>query len=206
MHFSWLTPPGPYRTTACREMELTLDTYIFDHIWTWRASPDDQLNAGTTSETTRTLKTIHTVHSLIHSKADMIRMIMVVKWYSRNDGDLQFPDICLTREETPPQKKKSPRKLVPTGDRTLARCVTGIHATACTTAVDRCTLLTNSAYMVHEVVYHKFRIWVWVLKIKLLSSSSYNWIPTKALWYSTTNHIQWYQNYIKLILFHHLLN
>ena len=44
-------------------------------------------------------------------------------------GDLEglkLPDICLTGEEKP--RKTSPRKLVPTGDRTRARCVTGAHA------------------------------------------------------------------------------
>ena len=49
-------------------------------------------------------------------------------------GGLKLPDICLTGEEKP-RKKNSPRKLVPTGDRTLARYVTGAHATACSTAV-----------------------------------------------------------------------
>ena len=49
-------------------------------------------------------------------------------------GDLKLPDICLTGEENP--EKTSPRKLVPTGDRTRARCVTGAHATTCPTAVD----------------------------------------------------------------------
>ena len=49
-------------------------------------------------------------------------------------GDLKLPDICLTGEENP--EKTSPRKLVPTGDRTRARCVTGAHATAWPTAVD----------------------------------------------------------------------
>ena len=33
-------------------------------------------------------------------------------------------------------KKTPPRKLVPTGDRTCGRCVTGVHATACSTAMD----------------------------------------------------------------------
>ena len=50
-----------------------------------------------------------------------------------NDGEMIFgglrgvklPDICLTGEEKP--RKKSPRKLVPTGDRTRARCMTGAH-------------------------------------------------------------------------------
>ena len=48
--------------------------------------------------------------------------------------DLKLPDICLTDEEKTP--KKSLRKLVPTGDWTRARCLTGAHATACSTAVD----------------------------------------------------------------------
>ena len=40
---------------------------------------------------------------------------------------LKLPDIRLTGEENP--RKTSPRNLVPTGDRTRARCVTGAHAT-----------------------------------------------------------------------------
>ena len=59
-----------------------------------------------------------------------------------NDGQMIFgdlrglklPDICLIGEENP--EKTSPRKLVPTGDRTRTRCVTGAHATAWPTAVD----------------------------------------------------------------------
>ena len=51
-------------------------------------------------------------------------------------GGLKLPDICLTGEENPPHKKTSPRKLVPTGDRTWARYVTGAHATAWSTAVE----------------------------------------------------------------------
>ena len=38
------------------------------------------------------------------------------------------------RGKTP--KKTSPRKLVPSEDRIRARCVTGAHATASSTAVD----------------------------------------------------------------------
>ena len=49
-------------------------------------------------------------------------------------GGLKFPDICRTSEENP--EKTSPRKPVPTGDRTRARCVTSAHATTCSTAVD----------------------------------------------------------------------
>ena len=47
---------------------------------------------------------------------------------------LRIPDIRLTGEENP--EKTSPRKLVPTGERTRARCVTSAHATTCSTAVD----------------------------------------------------------------------
>ena len=50
-------------------------------------------------------------------------------------GDLEglkLPDICLTGEKN--SEKTSPRKLVPTEDRTWARCMTGAHATACSAA------------------------------------------------------------------------
>ena len=49
---------------------------------------------------------------------------------------LKLPDICLTGEEKTP-----PRKPVPTGDRTRARCVTGAHAAALPTTVDHVTLV-----------------------------------------------------------------
>ena len=48
-------------------------------------------------------------------------------------GGLKLPDICLTGEEKP-EKKNSPRELVPTGDRIRARCLTDAHAIACPTA------------------------------------------------------------------------
>ena len=47
---------------------------------------------------------------------------------------LKLPDIRLTGEEKP--RKTPPRKLVLTGDRTRARCLTSAHATTCSTAVD----------------------------------------------------------------------
>ena len=56
--------------------------------------------------------------------------------YIRGPCGLKLPDICLTGEEKP--RKTSPRKLVPTGDRNRARCVTGAHATAWPKAVDVC--------------------------------------------------------------------
>ena len=48
-------------------------------------------------------------------------------------GGLKLPGISLTGEENP--RKTSPRKPVPTGDRTRSRCVTGAHAAAWPTAV-----------------------------------------------------------------------
>ena len=49
-------------------------------------------------------------------------------------GGLKLPDIFLTEEVNP--EKTSPRKPVPTRDRTQARCVTGMHAATWPTAVD----------------------------------------------------------------------
>ena len=54
-------------------------------------------------------------------------------------GGLKFPDICLTGEENP--EKTAPRKLVPTGNQTRARYVTGARATASSTAVDFITYI-----------------------------------------------------------------
>ena len=50
-------------------------------------------------------------------------------------GGLKLPEICLTGDEKS-RKQPSLRKLVPTGDRTRARCVTGAHAAAWPKAVD----------------------------------------------------------------------
>ena len=50
---------------------------------------------------------------------------------------LELPDIRLTGEENP--EKTSPRKLVPTGNRTQARCMASAHATTCSTAVIFCS-------------------------------------------------------------------
>ena len=66
-----------------------------------------------------------------------------------NDGQMIFgelggrklPDICLTGEEKP--RKNSPRKLVPTGDRTRARCLTGAQAAAWPTAVDELIIVLH---------------------------------------------------------------
>ena len=91
------------RDLSREEITFGSHTYFLDHTRTRRAPRmSDQLNSGATFETTQTLKRIHTIHSHIHSnKADMIRMIMMVKWYSGNHGGLKLPDICLTGEKKP---------------------------------------------------------------------------------------------------------
>ena len=63
-------------------------------------------------------------------------------------GGLILSDICLTGEKKTP-KKASPRKHVPTGDRTRARCVTSAHATACPTAVDSPPFRKQSNYSIY---------------------------------------------------------
>ena len=95
----------------------------------------DQLDSGATSETAQTCKTIHTRNTVIPTRR-----------IGTNDyggqmifGDLvglKFPGICLTGEWKH-QKKTSPKKPVPSGDQTRARCVTGAHATACSTALNQ---------------------------------------------------------------------
>ena len=61
----------------------------------------------------------------------MIGMIMMVKWYSGNHVGLKLPDICLTGEEIP--RKNSTQETCPDRRSNPARCVTGTHATACST-------------------------------------------------------------------------
>ena len=70
--------------------------------------------------------------------------------------DGQIPDICLTGEEKP--RKTSPKKLVPTGDRTRARCVADAHATACSTAVpapQRWTDLYDILFIFYSLLFRE---------------------------------------------------
>ena len=136
--FTWPTPPGPYKATTCRVRELNYRSHIYLLTTQGYGEPprmSDQPNAGATSETAQTWKTINTKHTLSHAnKAKM-------EWWWRRPNDIRGPwgpkvswHLCYRWGKTP--KKISPRKLVPTGDRTRARCVTSAHATTCSTAVD----------------------------------------------------------------------
>ena len=149
IHYRSLTPP-PYRwfyvihaTRALQSHDLSGEginsgshTYFFDHTRTWRASPDE----GTAQCRGHLRDNANMKDDSHHSRTPFI----LTRWIWKDDYDgqiifrdlvsLKLPDICLTGEK-PPQKK-TPRKLVLTGDRTLAHCVTGVHATGCSTAVD----------------------------------------------------------------------
>ena len=60
-------------------------------------------------------------------------------WKDDYDGQMIFGDhVGLTLPDTwgKPPNKTSHRKLIPTGDRTRARCLIGANATACSTAVN----------------------------------------------------------------------
>ena len=76
-------------------------------------------------------------------------------WMIRDDirgpWGLKLPDICLTGEEKP--RKNHTQETCPTGDRTRARCVTGVHATAWPTAVDHSESLG---------LKYERKVWFWV--------------------------------------------
>ena len=124
-------PPRPYRAMTCRGRELNYGshTYFFDHTRSWRASPDEwSAQCWGQRQHKHERQYTPSTHSVIPTRRI---------WNDDYDGQmilwgLKVPDICLTGEE-----KTSPRKLVPTGDRTRARCVTSAHATTCSTAVDQ---------------------------------------------------------------------
>ena len=64
---------------------------------------------------------------------------------------LKLPDTRFTGEEKP--RETSPRKLLPTGNQTLARCVTSAHATTCSTAVD---IAIGRLHSTLHTVYNKY--------------------------------------------------
>ena len=79
-----------------------------------------------------------------------------IEWYFMmilkskcNSGTLEPKASChLSYMWGKTRRKTSPRKLVPNGDRTRARCVTGAHSTACPTAVD-VSICSNMLHLPH---------------------------------------------------------
>ena len=125
--------------TTCRERELTLDD-IHSFLTTQvHGGPPGWVISSTPGPTPRQHEHARRYTSFTHE-------FILTRWIWKDvyDGqiifgnflvDLKLPDICLTGEEKP-RKKKTPRKLVPIGDWTQARCVTGAHVTACFTAIE----------------------------------------------------------------------
>ena len=136
--FSSLTPPRPYRATTCRERELTLH-----HIHTFLPCKDMEglLGWGISSM----LGPLPRQHKHESRYTSSTHPFIIIRRLRKDDyagkmifGDLlglKLPDICLTGEEKP--RKTSPRKLVPTGDPTRARCVTGAHTIFCSTVMNK---------------------------------------------------------------------
>ena len=83
--------------------------FFFYYTRAWRASPDEWSAQCRDHLRDNTNIKDDTHHALIHSssKADMTRMIMIVKWYSGNHEGLKLPDICLTGKEKPRKKHDS---------------------------------------------------------------------------------------------------
>ena len=134
--FTWPTPPGPYRATICRGRKKLWITYFFwphkdmEGLPGWVISPMPGPPPRQHKHERQDTRSTHSVIPTRRIWKDDYDSQMIF-------GDLEglkFPDICLTGEEKP--RKTSPTKLVPTGDRTRARCVTSAYATTCSTAVD----------------------------------------------------------------------
>ena len=124
---TWLTPPGSYKAMTCRERELNPGSHTFFTTqghggppgWGICSMPGPPLRQHYTS------KTIHTRYTPIHSsKANMEGWL----WRPNDIGGpygAKASDIVLRARKYP--EKNSPRKHVPTGDRSSVRCVTGAH-------------------------------------------------------------------------------
>ena len=92
-------------------------------------------------------------------------MIMTAKWYLGTLWAWSFLTFVLQVRKNP--EKTSPRKLVPAGDRTKALCVTGAHATACSTTVDILSVdfVINKLWPKWFIIKYIFKIIVNVLKL-----------------------------------------
>ena len=157
--FTWHTPPGPYRATTCQEgIKLRITDILFwpnkgmEGLPGWVSSP---MPGPPPRQHKHERQYTPSTHSIIPTR----------RIWNDDDGQmifgdlegLKFPDICLTGEEKH-RKKTSPRKPVPTGDRTGGRCVTGAHATTCSTAVDLLIIKAEN-YKPSGVVW--FGLWLW---------------------------------------------
>ena len=111
-------------------------THFFDYRRTWRASKDEGwAQCRGHLRDNETWKTILTIDASIHSnKVNMKGWLWRLNDIRGTCGPKASWHLSCRWGKN--SIKSSPRKLVPTGDRTRARCMTGVHATACPTAVD----------------------------------------------------------------------
>ena len=99
------------------------------HMWSMH---DDILQLSVTSATSQLILqpfrrfTYITAHS-----PTLLLLLLCHKFFTYSPGE---PPIFVLKVRKNPEKT-SPRKLVPSGDRTWACCMTGAHATACSTVV-----------------------------------------------------------------------
>ena len=122
---TWPTPPGPYRVTTCRGRGLNYGshTYFFDHRRTWRASPDEWSAQcwGHLRDSTNMKDSTHQAHTQSTQQGEYEMMITTAKWYSGTLGPKVSWHLSYRWGKT------SPRKPVPTGDRTRA-CYHLLHS------------------------------------------------------------------------------
>ena len=137
--FMWLMPHVPYRATTCWERELSLD-----HIHTFWPHKDTEglPRWGISSMPGPPPRQYE--HERRYTPFTHQFILTTRIWKDDYDGQIIFEEPWEPKDlwhlsyrwgKTP--KKTSPRKLIPTGDRTRARCVTGAYVTACSTAVDK---------------------------------------------------------------------
>ena len=154
--FTWPMPPGPYRATTCRGEGIKL---WITHILFWPHKDMECLPGWVMSPMPgpppRQQKHERRYTPSTHSVIPTRRI-----WKDDYDGQMIFGDLGgpkvpwhLSYRWGKTPNKTSPRKPVPTGDRTRARCVTSAHATTCSTAVD------NFLYFIYKSV-HEINGWV----------------------------------------------
>ena len=135
---------GPYTATICRGTVLTLDHIGLLYILFWpHKNMEGLLGWGLSSLPEPPPRQYE------HESRDtpVTYSFFVTRQMWKDDYDGQTVPIgrpCgpkaswhLSYRRGKTQEKSSPRKLVPSGDLTRACCVTGGHATACSTAVDK---------------------------------------------------------------------
>ena len=162
-------PPGPYRATTCRGEGIKL--WITDILF-WPHKNMESLHGWVISPMPGPPPR---QHKLERQYTPSIHPFIPTRRIWNDDysgqmifGDLvglKFPDICLTGEEK--TRKTSPRKPVPTGDRTRARaCYHLLHSGG------HKWIKCYECYFSHELwILERIKVW-----IKCFNMLTKNWI------------------------------